>query len=616
MDFIIFSIILLLSTFIFLSIGFLFNLQLKVINQKNIIDLTVLGYAIFVLISFHSYFLFNIKSEYIFCFLVILIIFFLLKFKLAFKKNSNFIKINAILIFIFFSIFFLPAYFYGEQFFVFRGNYWDNFNYLSSALLFSQYDYSYLKSINLKENFQNFQSIDEIILYRPYVNYFLSLYLKINFTDLFLINFFFKVFLSTINFLAFVSFLELFKKIKKNLKFLLSFFLSLSFFSLYVTEIEALSHLASISFFVISLKYLYLIGLKLNFRNLIFFSIFSAALFIVYPEIFIIFCIISLSYIISKFNKDKINIYIKNILYCSTFFIIFTIASYKINYHFLFLQISQALNTNIDWWTYFGAFVFGKDNLVLDTQYISLIDNNLQNKSLIDLFLMFYNDHLENGYKFINLNIIPSLSGIYYLTPGKINSDHNLFLYILMGILNIYLLNIIFKNSFFLVKSKKIFILVTFSFILILIFYFLTRGNFWTIIKIYSYFFPFIYIFLVINLQNQKINVLIVILLIIFPIYKYSNFNNGIGKLDSFPSIINKDYKNYINWNLNKSKLNRCESIYTNEKDYFVKAYINMKALYYKKNFINSIDEAAKKSYCEVLIENKNFIIKSLNNKI
>ena len=81
MDFIIFSISLLLSTFIFLSIGFLFNLQLKVINQKNIIDLTVLGYAIFVVISFQSYFLFNIKSEKKLFFLVILIIFFLLKFK-------------------------------------------------------------------------------------------------------------------------------------------------------------------------------------------------------------------------------------------------------------------------------------------------------------------------------------------------------------------------------------------------------------------------------------------------------------------------------------------------------------------------------------------------------
>ena len=35
----------------------------------------------------------------------------------------------------------------------------------------------------------------------------------------------------------------------------------------------------------------------------------------------------------------------------------------------------------------------------------------------------------------------------------------------------------------------------------------------------------------------------LLIMLVILPIYKYSEFNHGIGKLDSFPSIIKKNSK-------------------------------------------------------------------------
>ena len=45
------------------------------------------------------------------------------------------------------------------------------------------------------------------------------------------------------------------------------------------------------------------------------------------------------------------------------------------------------------------------------------------------------------------------------------------------------------------------------------------------------------------------------------PIYQYSENNNGIGKKNSFPSIINSDYKNKFNWNLDEDKLINCDLI-------------------------------------------------------
>ncbi len=613
MTLIFFFIIILLFFLIFLSIGSIANSKLNIINRNNILDLILFGYSIFVLVSFHSYFVFNLNFEYLMFVLITILTLFLLKFNKLFFKNADFF-INNLLIILFILIFFcLPTFIYGEQFYVFRGNYWDNFNYLSSAILFSKFDFFYLKSLNLQNSYQNFQSIDGIIVYRPFINYFLSIFLKFKIFDLFLLNFIFKVFLSIINFFAFVSFLDIFKSLKKKVKYLLSIVLTFSFFSLYIIEIEALSHLASISLFLFSIKFLYLFDKEFQIRNLIFFSIPSSALFIIYPEIFIIFGIIASSFILFKLKKSKFKNLIKNIIVCSTFFIFLTILSFEVNYKFLLLQISQALNVNIDWWTYFGAFIFGRENLVLDIEYIKLIEDNLKNKNLINLSKMFFLDHFENGYKLFYLNFIPSISGLYYLTVGKIENN-NLFLYFFIILfLNLYLIFIICKNSTYLFKNENIPLKINILLISFIIIYLLIKGNFWTIIKIYTYCFPFIFIFLSIDLKKKQINKIILILFIIFPIYKYTSFNNGIGKLDSFPSIINKDYKNKINWNLDKNKLKKCKNIYTNETDYFVRAYINMKALYYDINFINLFDDDNKKIYCNAIIKDKNFVVKIID---
>ena len=40
----------------------------------------------------------------------------------------------------------------------------------------------------------------------------------------------------------------------------------------------------------------------------------------------------------------------------------------------------------------------------------------------------------------------------------------------------------------------------------------------------------------------------------IFPIYKFSKFNSGITRIDTFPSIINKDMKTNIDWELKRKK--------------------------------------------------------------
>ena len=66
-------------------------------------------------------------------------------------------------------------------------------------------------------------------------------------------------------------------------------------------------------------------------------------------------------------------------------------------------------------------------------------------------------------------------------------------------------------------------------------------------------------------------------MLIIFPIYKYSIFNYGIGRLDSFPSIMHPEMKKNFNWQLKISKSLNCPNIIIDINDYFKKSYILLK---------------------------------------
>tara|TARA_B100000123_G_C25694480_1_gene412387 strand:+ start:182 stop:493 length:312 start_codon:yes stop_codon:yes gene_type:complete len=101
-------------------------------------------------------------------------------------------------------------------------------------------------------------------------------------------------------------------------------------------------------------------------------------------------------------------------------------------------------------------------------------------------------------------------------------------------------------------------------------------------------------------------------MIIVFPIYKYSSFNYGIGKYDSFPSIIDRKYKKNINWDLDKKKLSECDTIYSLEKDYFVNRYIEIKTIHNNKTFQNKPSfNINNNKGCNVSIIEKGFIVTS-----
>tara|TARA_B100000900_G_C20408045_1_gene645654 strand:- start:129 stop:518 length:390 start_codon:yes stop_codon:yes gene_type:complete len=110
-----------------------------------------------------------------------------------------------------------------------------------------------------------------------------------------------------------------------------------------------------------------------------------------------------------------------------------------------------------------------------------------------------------------------------------------------------------------------------------------------------------------------KLNKIYIILLLLFPIYKYSDFNHGIGRYDTFPSIISPYYKKDIKWEFkNKNYLN-CNKIFIDNDDPIINGYLSIHLKYLGFNYdrFNSYKYNGKNNkiykYCTIELSEKKF---------
>ena len=89
-----------------------------------------------------------------------------------------------------------------------------------------------------------------------------------------------------------------------------------------------------------------------------------------------------------------------------------------------------------------------------------------------------------------------------------------------------------------------------------------------------------------------------------FFIYKFSTFNNGVGRYDSFPSILNISLKTEVTWKIDSKKLDKCGKIKYLDNNYIRKTFINLKYLNFN-NFQNR-DNTSKIS-CVITFNNNKF---------
>jgi len=517
--------------------------------------------AILIIVNF-SYFFLGISlifTAYIILFLSTLNFFYIIKNKNVNEFLLSFFKSAGIGFPIF--IFFIISYFiYGEKLILFRGNQWDYFHYLSQSLIVLKNDYGYLTN---NPN-QIYAGISAYLHDRPITYLNIALVKVLTNLDIFKTGFLYKCICIS---LAGNGFSRILNLKKKREIILYSILFPFSFWVFYIYEIDALAHLASISIALV------LTGLVLDLaknqknKSLIFLlkiSMTSASLFIIYAEIFFIFLL--LFFFIFIFNKKINNLFNKKIIFLLILlFSVFTISGFDSTYGVIFNKIINNISgLNVDFWTYYGAFILGKESIILDEKIVleikNLISTGFNYNSIIDIIKINY----LNGYQLFFLNIIPSFFGLFIITIGKINYSFDFYINLIIVLLSNFLIILYFlpKKNYPLEKDNNYKILakpVLIIFIFLSSFFFI-NNSYWQIIKLYFYLSPFLYLFIIIN-KKIIAKFFFILIISLTPIYQYSIDNDGIGRKNSFPSIINPIYKNKFDWRININELKDCRSI-------------------------------------------------------
>jgi hypothetical protein len=600
------------------------NYKKKNFVTYNIYLLPVIGFASVAIIANFLYFFLNLNTNLILLILLLLLSFFLFLIeKQKILKDFFNICLKVFPIILIFLSFILIQ---GEQFYIFRGNYWDGANYISQALLIKEYNFSEILDIKLNSRNLDFTSSylylgRNIISARPLVGLLLAFFLKFNFIDYFYLNNLFKIYLMSLAFLSFYSLSS--KIISKNIYFISVCFI-FSFWSLYIYDQEALSHLATVPLFI-SIIFLLLSSdnnkfLFNNKLNLILFLIFNVSFFLIYPEFFVIYIFFLIFFIIFKY---KINLFLlnnyKSISILIFFFLILTLPTFSLNYLFLFNQLLVPFYKP-DFWGYYGAFLLGRDNSFLTLDNILFIKSIINSDyNFLELFKAVYSIFYKIDFYSLPFNVVPSLFGLYYLTLSTILSKFDFIKLLFLILLNIYLIkiflgnfrSILYKKSNLIILFKSFFI-TSFIFMLLLI----LIKSFWVIIKLYLYFSPVLFLFMVISIRKKfEINLIFCILIIIFPLYKFSEFNYGIGRYDTFPSIIKPEYKSKINWSIKQSIFDDCKQVKIASSDEIIIRYLSIKLNYLKYKFNDGLYEIQfnnnylKSKTCSLKLDNSNFIV-------
>ena len=616
-----FSILLLLFIFFsFHCIGVCFE---RIFNfDKNTKYLSsIIGQFFFIIFITILFNFFSLKMNLIFK-LYIFLSFTVILYCYLFKINQLKFFFKSILFLILPSIIlcFLPAIFYGENFYVFRGNHYDHFGQISTGLFFSQHNYNDLNSIIFNENFVQGQTSQKfskfyysLALPNLYTRELQALYLgflfQIKILNISLLSYLLSIYsLSSLS-LGFYFFLSQFNNAFSNLKkYLFSLIFSISFWSLYIFEINAYAQLTTYSFSIIFFALILNLEKSLktiDLKYVNFLCLTSACIFLSYPEeSFILFAFLFI-FLIYNFRLFFLK---KKIFIFYIFLFLFLVSPKLITYIELVFFMSETKN---DWWGYFGSFILGKDNLVLNDFYVQKIKLLLNNydSNIFSKILEIIKFHLFNEYYLSIINILPSLMGFYYLLPGRIN---NYLYFILYSVFIFYLFFCILQNliKVFKFKNKYFFFFKVYIYLFFLLsIFFLIQEKIYILLKIYFFFSPILFFLVFFRFNNKAVlfpRYFLFFLMVLFPIYKFSINNNGISRIDSFPSIIDKNTKLNMNWSLNYNELKKCSRVLLDIDDYFINLYVANNLDFYSKEYYN-------KKYSTIILNNFDCKISVIN---
>lgn len=582
-------------------------------NQYNILA-PIVGAGIYTILISALYFFIriSISNGRIIISIIALITGIYLCIKKYFKSN-DFISLGILIILT--AIMSLPGLIGGEQYYVYRGNYWDHFNFITRASAMYEYKWSlYRKDITYFNTFlhsfdtlfnqtwdpQIIEMLDNPALINGYKGLYgrLSTYTVLatlitkGYGDIFFLAYLYRMVLISLSSLPLIAFSK--KIISNNLKYanlkviIIVFSYLIGFWNQINFDIDAWAQNLHIPLIITTI--FLLIKLFQNIfiddikdKNLSIFTIIMLiASYLVYPEGTVLYGFIYLLVLICLILFYRIKLNINKIIRFISVPLIAIILTYIINPDILMhtiLQIKGSGETPDNFAIYFNSYWNGR--ISINNKYL----------------------------KFINLII--SFIGFYFLTPDyTINNKillilWNIIILLLILIFVIYtiyqLIHILNKNS----KNKN-FMLVFLSFFIIasivVIALMTLRKSYWTLGKIMIWISPIIYIFLMSSLLNinliknkRKFLIFIPIFIII------SNLSFGftrivLSKMDdnkiiyynNYPSIQDKNLKVKWLWNFNVSKVGDNNIVQVESDNWLYNIYIAEKLWYNNKQYMST----------------------------
>lgn len=469
---------------------------------------------------------------------------------------------------------------YGTQFIVFRGNNWDWFNYLTMTMAFAKYTPHELL-YEAREVTNHLVPVAALNYYqRPTIAILNAVLFEFSGPDIFLHSFFFKLFLCSLSMKVTFDFFE--KFYAPGVATILTMGFSLGFGSFFVFEIDALAQLSVLAmpWWIFLWDYdrrrsLTDTGDEVNSLASILLPavIFAgfASLYIEGASIFIaIVVIMSLAREVKSngsFNVVAVRLIKQLTLFTKGRMTVFSVALLLLlplfdqTIRFWFEQFNKGISASVDWWGYFGAFLLGVQSPVTDIGYVEATRAMLARQDAAEIFLWAQN--LLKGHAF---EILPSLLGLFHLT-----SIHPVISAALSGVALIVLFDL--ATKLFLPKVRHSsphrhflpFLSYGLGVFGLLTVFLAAQMQFWSALKAYVYAYPLLYALFAFPLSTKNIEkalrISVAVMLCMLPIYKYGEFNHGIGRYDSFPSIIDPELKMNEDWNPLVAELEKCTAV-------------------------------------------------------
>jgi hypothetical protein len=602
---------------IILSIGYGFNY----INKFSKKSSTVIGFCLLSLVIYLSYYYFNLKINYIY-YLILIIFTISISIIILSKEFYRFLKkirddsLCVIPIILFFFILYNQFEF---NFFIFRGNLWDTAFYLEQSLLLTNYSSNELEPFKEYDNlvFDPSRTLPSLII---------SLIASHNNINIIEALFFTKIISLSLISLSAKHFADVFIKSSNFSRYIFSSLFPFTFFIIYVFETDAIAQLITVSICILLIILTYDLVNNIKRDDLKFFNkyiIVVSTIYVLYFEIHTFFLIFSIIYLIFYEKIYKLN---KILLLKYLFFFILLFCFYTN----IFLNLDRVLfwvkgNMGQAWtnyWGYYGAFLSGKESIIIERNLAHLIKDNLPENVSINHFINILIINHNNGYKLQLLNILPSISGYWHLTIGKTKEIFNIGLIYLI-LLNLFIIYFVSKNiNNLLLSRNKINNLILSCFITFVLMFtiLIFNGNYWHSIKLFFYnnFIFFILFSTTIKEHILKINnknLITIIFMSLLPFFIYSEYNFGNGKLTTFPSSLHPKLKEKFNWNFYASDIKQCSKFTyikkaknRNHPDFHKERYLNIFIKDLKFNNFNT-------KTCKVDIKEK-YIIEIIESKI